>query len=117
MKLDRSRPYGTITGHPVACYEQDGALFDGAGAPLATPEPQTDPTDRIIETDGVESAKQFLTTILAQNPLSKSVIYKEAEHNNQSWEDVKSAFTLLGGVTFTYNRATMWKLPADGVTA
>lgn len=122
MKLDKSKSYGTITGHPFACYEQDGVLFDGAGDAL-TPVPAVEELvasvddSSIIETDGVESAKQFLLTILAQNPLSKSVIYKEAEHNNQSWEDVKSAFSLLGGVTFTYNRATMWKLPADGVAA
>lgn len=37
-KLDRSRPYGTITPpHNGASYHQDGRYFDGRGLPVLSP--------------------------------------------------------------------------------
>jgi hypothetical protein len=118
MRLDRSKPYGSITGHSAAKYEQNGVLFDAAGVALPPPPAlMVDyvPADQIIETDEVHSARLFLMNVLSSGPRNKSVIYKASEENNQSWEDVKKAFSLIGGRTFTFNRATMWKLPEEGV--
>lgn len=113
MKLDKSLPYATITGHPVARYEQGGLLFDGAGASLTAPAARATEVDRIIETDAVESAKEFLKNVLRSGPLSKAVIYKTAEDNNQSWDAIKKAAALVNVVMFTYNKAMMWKLPEE----
>jgi len=116
MKLDKQRSYGTVMGHHTASYEQDGVLFDALGNAIDSLLSENPVADAIIETDAVESAKAFLRVVLRGNPVNKSAIYKEAESNNQSWEDVKKAFSLLGGTTFTYNRATMWKLPTEEVS-
>lgn len=113
MKLDKTLPYATITGHPLARYEQGGVLFDGAGELIQPAVIRAVDKDRIIETDGVESARAFLEHILKNGPLSKSVVYKAAESNNQSWDSVKKAMVLLNIKAFTYNRATMWKLPEE----
>jgi hypothetical protein len=40
-------------------------------------------------------------------------VYKIAEENNQSWDSVNKAAALLGVVKFSYNKATMWKLPEE----
>lgn len=31
MKLNKDKPYGTVHGGGVVCYEQDGMLFDVSG--------------------------------------------------------------------------------------
>ena len=111
MQLDRSRPFGTIVGHPFAKYEQDGQLFDGRGSAIAPPKLVAVEKDRIIETDDVDSGRLFLLNILKSGPLSKSAVYKVAEENNQSWDAVNKAAALLKIVKFSYNKATMWKLP------
>lgn len=38
MKLDRSKPYGTVHGDPRAHYEQGGHLFDHNGEAIDVPE-------------------------------------------------------------------------------
>lgn len=111
MKLDFNLPYGTITGHHSARYEQGGMLFDAAGDSLSPERLRDVEADDIIETDAVDNAKQFLLHILKSGPLSKSAVYKVAQTNNQPWDAVKTAFELLGVVTFAYRNATMWKLP------
>ena len=114
MKLDPSLPYGTITGHALARYEQGGMLFDVGGESI-TPAKLKELTaaDDIVETDEVDSARDFLLHILKSGPLSKSAVYKVAETNNQSWDAIKRASTLLGIITYAYRNATMWKLPED----
>lgn len=34
MSLDKKRPYGIITGHDHAKYEQDGVLYKPDGTPI-----------------------------------------------------------------------------------
>lgn len=116
MKLDKSLPYATITGHAVACYEQGGMLFDGAGNSIQPKRLQAAEKDRIIESNDVVGAQEFLTHILKSGPLSKSAIFKVAEENNQSWEAVKKAYTVMNIVSYAYGKATMWKLPEDLTT-
>lgn len=111
-KLDLSRSYGTVWGHPGARYEQGGVLYGADGEPLmsAAPAPavqhfvppaskpaapEINP-DEVIQTNAVESAKMFLTTVLAEKTLAKADIWAEAEKSNQSWDAVKKAATLLG---------------------
>jgi hypothetical protein len=114
LELDQTRPFGTVVGHATAKFEQDGKLFDARGRSLEREEPDAvKQRDMVIETDAVESARLFLLNVLAGGPLSKSVLYKVADENNQSWTDVTKAATLLGITKFTYNKATMWKLPED----
>lgn len=114
MKLDTQLPYGTITGHHIARYEQGGLLFDAEGNSIAPAKlKELAAADAIVETDEVDSAREFLLHILKSGPLSKSAVYKVAETNNQSWDAIKRASTLLGIITYAYRNATMWKLPED----
>lgn len=115
MKLDRNKPFGTVTGHKTARFEQNGLLYNIRGElidPLKPPPVQLQ-QDLIIETDAVDSARRFLVHVLQGGPMSKSVLYKVVEENNQSWDAVTKAASLLGIVKFAYNKATMWKLPED----
>lgn len=111
--LDKTKPFGTIVGHKTAKYEQGGVLFNAKGEPVEPPKLALVQPDFIIETDAVESARLFLLHVLRGGPLSKSALYKVAEENNQSWDAVNKASTLLKIVKFSYNKATMWKLPED----
>jgi hypothetical protein len=114
-KLDRKKPYGTIVGHAFAQFEQDGLLFDGAGNSVSSPPPQKKSAveAHVLETDAVVSAKAFLKNILTGTTLTKSVIYKTAEENNQSWDAVKTAAADIGVVKFTYSGKEQWKLPEE----
>jgi len=113
MQLDRARPFGVVSWHRVARFEQDGVLFNIRGEPLEPPRVRPVKADTVIETDAVDSARLFLLNVLSGGPLSKSVIYKVAEENNQTWSNVSKAADLLKITKFTYNKATMWKLPED----
>lgn len=106
--LDKTKPYGTVYGHDVARYEQDGKLYTGTGAPVEPPR-----SDLVIETDQVDSASIFLKNILKNGPLAKSAVFKVAGENNQEWSSVTDAAESIGIVKFTYKNATMWKLPEE----
>lgn len=115
--LDRNKPYGTIAGHPAAHYEQDGLLFDGAGKLLGTPTfvaaaPKVT-LDEAMQTDALVSAAAFLKNILKGGALSKAVVYKEAEANNQPWESVRQASVDLGIMKFQFQKAETWRLGED----
>jgi hypothetical protein len=112
VKLDRTKNFGTITGHEVASYEQGGMLFDGAGESIGVPRRAAVDKDRVIQSADLESAKSFLSSILANGPLSKPVIFKAAEGNNQSWDLVKQAAAVLPVVQFQYQNRETWKLPS-----
>jgi len=114
MKLNFSQPYGTIMGHEVAHYEQNGILFDGAGNPiggeLAAAKKPAKPAPAAVSPDKyVANAQQFLNTLLTGGPIDKSVVFKEAEGNNQKWEHVKAAFALIGKEIKRGN-TTLWAL-------
>ena len=111
MKLDRNKPFGTVVGHKTAKYEQNGVLFDAREEAITNTKMVAIQRDTIIETDQVDSGRLFLLNILKSGPLSKSAVYKIAEENNQPWDSVNKAAVLLGIVKFSYNKATMWKLP------
>ena len=113
MKLDRTKPFATIVGHKVAKFEQNGLLFNVRGELVDPPKAAPVQHDLVIETDQVDSGRLFLLNILKGGPLSKSAIYKISEENNQSWDSVNKAAALLGVVKFSYNKATMWKLPEE----
>lgn len=113
MKLDRTKPFATIVGHKVAKFEQNGLLFNVRGELVDPPKAAPVQHDLVIETDAVDSARRFLLHVLQGGPLTKSVVYKVAEESNQPWDSVNKAADLLGVVKFSYNRATMWKLPEE----
>lgn len=113
--LDKSRPYGTIWGHPIAMYEQDRLLYDGAGNLIGTPKTVREKLadeDKIV-TDSMESARLFLLNILKNGALSKSAVYKVTEENNQNWDSVKQASDDLKVAKFTYQKSEMWKLSEE----
>jgi len=115
-KLDLKKPYGTIFGHPIAAYEQNGVLFDGAGKPVNMgPKPVFSKNTTFAPglDDPLAGAKAFLLQILKENPLSKSIVYREAENNNQVWDHVRDAAIALGIVKFTDGptKLEMWRLP------
>ena len=113
LKFDPKKPYGMITNHSWAKYEQDGILYDGQGQPMDQvgeeenydlPEP---PKEKIFD---LNQARDFLTNILADGPLARSVIFKECNSNNQNWEAVKTAFADMGGEAVTKRNVIHWKL-------
>lgn len=117
MKLNKSRPYGTIAGHAMASYEQDGVLFDASGEQLAeyTPPKKTGPKPKepvfaTLNERAVANAGEFLKNILREGPMDKSIVFKEAENNNQHWDTVKLAFAELKGKTSKLGNATLWAL-------
>lgn len=123
MKLNRTRPYGTITGHASACFEQNGVLFDGAGEQLAeyTPaskKPGPKPKEPAFETlndKALANACAFLQNLLKGGPLDKSVVFKEADGNNQHWDTVKLAFEEIKGKASKRGQSTMWALNYETV--
>jgi hypothetical protein len=135
MKFNPKQPYGTITGHPWARYEQGGVLYDWNGEsrrenpdavveddehettdPELVEQPQSAPLNNHEHPDfRLASAKEFLKNILSSGPLARAAIYREAEQNNQDWEAVKSAFADLRGEAFKRKTSIFWKLDADKV--
>ena len=117
IKLDRTQPYGTIVGHSLAQYEQDGHLYDAVGDIIGHRPEYT--LDAMISRgerapDSVENAKAFLLQILGSGPVPKSIVYKEAEQNNQPWAEVTKAFEVLGAQAIKgagKGSPTVWKLP------
>lgn len=117
MKFDPKKPYGVITNHEWARFEQDGILYDCQGNPrmdfdIVEDEPKE--VEIIFSKEkkdySLNNAKDFLTNILADGPLARSVIFKESSNNNQDWEKVKTAFADLGGEAFQRRNIIHWKL-------
>ena len=115
--LDKTKPYSTVYGHPFAKYEQGGLSYDAVGKLIGTPhtiaaDPRTEASERIL-TDSLDSAVRFLKNILKEGALSKSVVYKESQNNNQDWDSVRNAALELKIHKFGYKRVEMWKLPDE----
>jgi hypothetical protein len=116
MKFDLKKPHGTITNHPWAHFEQNGILYDIQGQPMdqIQPEETVDEETELPITNekdySLDQARDFLTNILADGPLARSVIFKECSVNNQNWEKVKTAFADLGGEVLTRRNVIHWKL-------
>jgi hypothetical protein len=49
LKLDKTRSYGTVYGHPNAAYEQDGKLFKPDGTEYVETLPPADNTLKLPE--------------------------------------------------------------------
>lgn len=115
--LDRAKTFGVIHGHATAAFEQNGLLYDGAGALLGTPKTVSKSTtvthDSTVLTDQVVAAKAFLENILAGGPLSKAAVYREAEANNQDWTTLRAVSADMGIVKFNYQKAETWRLPEE----
>ena len=112
MKLDKKLPFGVVTGHARARYEQCGVLFDVAGESIQ-PDKKAAQKDMIIETNKVVNSKDFLRNILRGGPLSKSAIFKVSEDSNQPWPMVKLAADALGMIRYQFDKTEMWKLPEN----
>jgi hypothetical protein len=108
--LNFKQPYGMVYGHDTIRYTQAGKNFDAQGKELVEKPEELKVQDKVINTK-LADAKAFLLQILKENPVSKSAIYKEAENNNQHWDNVKDAAIEIGIVKFTTKNLEMWKLP------
>lgn len=117
LTLDKTRSFATIYGHSIAHYEQDGHMYDAVGDIIGhKPEYSLDAMVKRGERvpDELENAKAFLTRVLEGGPVMKSVVYKEAEANNQSWAEITKAVEAMGIVKLVgpgKGSPTMWKLP------
>lgn len=114
MAFDPKKAYGTVVGHPWARYEQNGKLYGAQGQTVTEYEPERQ--EKIDEPvlDALDAARLFLRTLLAGGPLTKSVIYKEASINNQSWETVKAAADEIPVKIYKDpKRIEYWKLPTE----
>lgn len=117
-KLNLKQPYGVVYGHDTVRYTQEGKNYDAqyreVGAPPPDkPAPKVQKTEGVAKATSLDNAKAFLLQILKENPVSKSAIYKEAENNNQSWNDVKDAFIDLKLIKFAKANLEMWQLPEE----
>jgi len=118
LKLNFKQPYGVVYGHDVIRYTQEGKHFDSQGREIApvVDKPKVQPkAGEVVKATPLVNAKAFLLQVLKENPLSKSAIYKEAENNNHSWDDVKNAAIELNIAKFTSKNLEMWKLPEGAV--
>lgn len=122
MKFDPKQPHGLIMNHPWARYEQGGVLFDNQGKPLggdveeidlAEEETFTEPINNSQKDFALNNAQAFLKNILAEGPLTRSSIFREASNNNQNWDVVKTAFAELEGEVFTRRNQIHWKLKTE----
>lgn len=114
IELDFDKPYGTIHGTEKYRYVQNGRYYDSLGQFVpdlpALPRPRE---EVLIETDSVDSAREFLKNILKENPLPKSRVYAESQNNNQDWEAVNTARKLLKVKSFQVQNVEMWKLVTE----
>jgi hypothetical protein len=119
MKLDLTKPHGTVWGVHEAVYEQGGTLFGADGEPLGVRSvtqaltPTADEQDAPAET-GVKAAIQaFLKHHLAGGPVAKNNLYRESQTEGFVFADVKSeAADMRIGITKKAG-IEMWQLPAD----
>ena len=114
--FDHKKPHGTIYGaENGARYEQGGKFYTAAYKPLNQPEPVAKKVKATAEAtdpnDPLRDSKTFLMNVLRENPLSKSVVYRETESNNQSWPKVREASLALGIVVYKQGSTEMWRLP------
>lgn len=114
MQLDRSKSYGTIVGHEKYHFIQNGKYFDAGGEQVVDkPAAKGAKTqEELPSADALASAKEFLTTLLAGGPVAKPNVYKEAEANNQIWEDVKKAKMDMNIKTYQQGKIEMWQITA-----
>lgn len=120
MKFDPKKPYGVITGHAWARYEQNGILYDTQGNSefqeiVDFEEAEAPKEVEVIFSKekkdfALSNATDFLMNILADGPLARSVVFKECSANNQDWEKVKTAFADMGGETTQRRNILYWKL-------
>jgi hypothetical protein len=120
-KMNLKAPYGAVYGHDTASYEQNGVLYDAEFNPLtplskkeaAKPTSEEPTLKQELASPKLRDAEEFLKNILQHNPLSKAVVYKEAESNNQNWDTVKDAFISLGIIKIVLKGTELWKLPEE----
>lgn len=113
MKLNREEPFAELWGHPRAKYEQGGVLFDGRGDSLEpiTEEERSEPFYDPKVPDEVRNGWEFLKHVLREGPVAKGSLYREAELNNQNWQNVRGAAALMGIVSTKVKGVEMWRLP------
>ncbi|MDB5975146.1 MAG: hypothetical protein JWR07_1906 [Nevskia sp.] len=100
MKLDPTKPYGTIYGPTTAQYEQNGMFFTGSGEVIER-------VDEPGEGEADSPVALWLQELLSGGAMTQPNIYKAAERDGQPWAEVK---TVPGVKRYKYRRDDMWKL-------
>ncbi len=89
--------------------DQDGVKIEGEGQSTVPGDP-----DKIIQTDGVDTATAFLKNLLGGGAMAKAILYSQAEGMNLDWNDVKKAATAMKIITSQRNKAEWWQLSESG---
>ncbi len=110
MKLDKSKPYGTVMGHPSASFEQDGKLFDGEGYELSEKKVVSAKVEAEVVARNINESIAFLKKFLSGGAVSETKIKVEGENKGFSWDDIKSAQAKVNLRLYKQGTATMWKL-------
>lgn len=109
MVLDKKKPYGVVTGHAKAAFEQGGKLFDSTGADVTNS--KIEAAEQAVETaSDTDGAKMFLRDLLRGGPISRDIVIREAEKHHQDFEDVKVAAAQLNVRKYPKGPLQMWKL-------
>jgi hypothetical protein len=115
MKLNEKQSYATVHGHPVYVFEQGGRFFDGAknlideNGKVVKDDIKADP-DKVIHSDTVHSASEFLKNLLSGGAMAKAILFKEAEGMNLEWSDVKRASIEMKIIVSQRNKIEFWQL-------
>lgn len=113
--IDFTKSYGTIWGHPWARFEQGGTLYDGAGKSYAEQGDRQEIAEEGYHDPAanVENAREFLTRILAEGPMNRNEIFKEAENMALPWANVKNAAAEMKLSCYKIRENTFWRLPIE----
>lgn len=114
MKLDRTKPYGTVHGDNTIGFEQEGQYFTHAGVLVPKNAVTSKPAEKVDSSiDPLASTKTFLTSVLSGGPVAKASVYKESENTNMVWADVNKAVAEMAVRKFNQNKVEMWQLQGD----
>jgi hypothetical protein len=115
MPLDKTKSYGTVHGHEWAKYIQNGTMYNEAGESYDEQSTDREEISEFRKTPEtiVQNAREFLTEILAEGPMNRSEIVKEADKRGLDWNLVKSAAVEISVNSYKIRDNTFWRLKIE----
>lgn len=109
IKLDMSKPHGTIWGHAHARYEQGGTLFNHAGDPIEAP-PGDIVVSAVVKAIPKRDAVEFLRALLVNGALPVNQIQAAAVQAGFGWRTIQRAKGAIGAIAIKQGRGSWcWK--------